>query len=153
MRKILKDCFRRNTWNYKLISFCSSIMLVGSFLPHVALAQTTTATPSSIQPYLDRVVEQVTEYELDNGMKFILLKRDKAPIVSFVTYADVGGANEPDGKTGVAHFLEHLAFKGTRRIGTTNYEAEKPLLERLDELFEEIQATKAEGDEEKERKI
>ena len=149
MRKILKDCFRRNTWNYKLISFCSSIMLVGSFLPHVALAQTTTATPSSIQPYLDRVVEQVTEYELDNGMKFILLKRDKAPIVSFVTYADVGGANEPDGKTGVAHFLEHLAFKGTRRIGTTNYEAEKPLLERLDELFEEIQATKAEGDEEK----
>jgi predicted Zn-dependent peptidase len=67
--------------------------------------------------------------------------------VSFLTYADVGGADEPDGKTGVAHFLEHLAFKGTTRIGTKDYKAEKPLLDRLDQLFEEIQAAKAAGKE------
>jgi predicted Zn-dependent peptidase len=65
--------------------------------------------------------------------------------VSFVTYADVGGVDEPDGKTGVAHFLEHLAFKGTTRIGTRDYQAEKPLLDRLDQLFEQIQAAKAAG--------
>lgn len=41
-----------------------------------------------------------------------------SPTVSFVTYVDVGGADEEDGKTGIAHFLEHLAFKGTTTIGT-----------------------------------
>ncbi|MBW4560382.1 MAG: insulinase family protein [Mojavia pulchra JT2-VF2] len=125
-------------------------------LPEVALAQTQTAPPpqrvqpspktqTSIQPYLDRVIQQLTEFRLDNGLKFIVLERHQAPIVSFVTYADVGGVDEPDKKTGVAHFLEHLAFKGTKRIGTTNYIAEKPLLERLQQLDNQIQTAKASG--------
>ncbi len=94
----------------------------------------------SIQPYFERTIKQLTEFELDNGMKFIVLERHEAPVVSFLTYADVGGANEPEGKTGVAHFLEHLAFKGTKRIGTRNYQAEKPLLDSLDELATKLQA-------------
>lgn len=104
---------------------------------------------SSIQPYLDRVKEEVSEFRLDNGMKFIVLERHRAPVVSFTIYADVGGANEPDGQTGVAHYLEHLAFKGTQQIGTTNYAAEKPLLEKLDRLFEQIEAVKKQGDRDK----
>lgn len=122
--------------------------------PKVALAQTQTAPPlqrtprlqkteSSIQPYLDRVIKQSTEFRLDNGMKFIVLERHQAPTVSFVTYADVGGVDEPDGQTGVAHFLEHLAFKGTTRIGTKDYEAEKVLLDRLEKLDTQIRAAKA----------
>ena len=124
-------------------------MLVWGVLPAVALArtETPTATSESIQPYLDRVIERVSEFRLDNGIKFIVLERHQAPVVSFLTYADVGGADEPDGKTGVAHFLEHLAFKGTTRIGTKDYKAEKPLLDRLDQLFEQIQAAKAAGKE------
>jgi predicted Zn-dependent peptidase len=116
-------------------------------LPPVALARTETPTPTSasIQPYLDGVIQRITEFRLDNGIKFIVLKRDKAPGVSFVTYADVGGADEPKGQTGVAHFLEHLAFKGTTRIGTKDYQAEKPLLDQLDQLFEQIQAAKKAG--------
>ncbi len=102
---------------------------------------------TSIQPYLDRVIDRVSEFELDNGIKFIVLERHEAPVISFLTYADVGGANEPDGKTGVAHFLEHLAFKGTSRIGTRNYAAEEPLLDRLDELHTQIQQAKAAGNE------
>ena len=122
-------------------------MLAWGMLPAVALARTETpeATAKSIQPYLDRVIQRVTEFRLENGMKFIVLEHHEAPVVSFVTYADVGGANEPDGKTGVAHFLEHLAFKGTTRIGTRDYQAEKPMLDRLDELSEQIQAAKAAG--------
>ena len=96
---------------------------------------------TSIQPYLDRVVQNVSEFRLDNGLKFIVLERHQAPVVSFVTYANVGGADEPDGKTGVAHFLEHLAFKGTTRIGTSDYKAEQPLLDRLDQLATQLQAT------------
>ncbi|AFY42945.1 pitrilysin family protein [Nostoc sp. PCC 7107] len=137
--------------------FAIAILVSGS-LPEMALAQTQTAPPpprtvqpskapdqSSIQPYLDRVVKQLTKFQLDNGMKFIVLERHQAPVVSFLTYADVGGVDEPDKKTGVAHFLEHLAFKGTQRIGTTDYKAEKPLLERLEQLDNQIRTAKADG--------
>jgi predicted Zn-dependent peptidase len=123
------------------------MVLCWSGLPEVAIARPVvkpTAAPivqpaTSIQPYLDRVAQQVTEFKLDNGLKFIVLERHQAPVVSFLTYANVGGSNEPEGKTGVAHFLEHLAFKGTTRIGTSNYQAERPLLDRLDQLSTQIQ--------------
>ncbi|MEM8832901.1 MAG: insulinase family protein, partial [Cyanobacteria bacterium P01_G01_bin.19] len=104
------------------------------------LAETQAVQPkSSIEPYLNRVKEEVTEFTLDNGLKFIVLENHDAPIISFVTYANVGGVDEPDGKTGVAHFLEHLAFKGTKQIGTTNYSAEAKQLKKLDKLFADIQ--------------
>ncbi|WP_304608050.1 M16 family metallopeptidase [Leptolyngbya ohadii] len=114
------------------------LTLWGQLMP-AALAQ----APSNIQPYIDRVKNQITEFTLDNGMKFIVMERHQAPIVSFETYVNIGSAYEQPGKTGAAHFLEHLAFKGTDRIGTTNYRAEKPLLDRLDQLFDQIQAAKA----------
>ncbi|MBD2292471.1 insulinase family protein [Anabaena sphaerica FACHB-251] len=116
------------------------IFFVG-LTPQAAIALQPSQT--SIQPYLDRVVKQLTEFRLDNGLKFIVLERHQAPVVSFVTYADVGGIDEPDGQTGVAHFLEHLAFKGTKRIGTTDYKAEKPLLDRLEQLDAQIRSAKA----------
>ncbi len=103
------------------------------------------AADGSIKPYLDRVKSKVTEFKLDNGMKFIVLERHQAPVVSFVTYADVGGVDEPEGKTGVAHFLEHLAFKGTSRIGTTNWQAEKVALDKLDQLDLQIREAIAKG--------
>lgn len=109
-------------------------------LPSIALARTHTPASTSIQPYLDRVIQQITQFRLDNGLQFIVLERHEAPVVSFVTYTDVGGADEPEGKTGIAHFLEHLAFKGTTIIGTKDYQAEKPLLDKLDRLSGQIKA-------------
>ncbi len=141
----------RRTASVFAIAFLAIALLVWGMLPAVAWARTETpaAASESIQPYLERVIEKVTEFRLDNGIKFIVLERHQAPVVSFVTYADVGGVDEPQGKTGVAHFLEHLAFKGTKRIGTRDYQAEKKLQDRLDELFKQIQAAKAAGNEEK----
>ena len=78
------------------------------------------------------------EYVLSNGMKFIVLERDEAPVVSFHTYADVGSANESYGITGISHFLEHMAFKGTKVIATTDYEAEFELRRELDLIFDEL---------------
>jgi predicted Zn-dependent peptidase len=98
------------------------------------------AADTSIQPYLDRVIDSVTEFKLDNGMQFIVLERHQAPVVSFMTYVDVGGMDEPDGKTGIAHFLEHLAFKGTSQIGTTDAQKERQLLDKLDQLWAQQQA-------------
>ncbi|MGK7934927.1 MAG: M16 family metallopeptidase, partial [Xenococcaceae cyanobacterium] len=129
----------------------SLILILGLVNCGSALADTSinSASSSSIQPYLNRVIEQVNEFRLDNGMKFIVLENHEAPVVSFVTYANVGGVDEPDGKTGVAHFLEHLAFKGTDKIGTREYSVEKKYLERLDRLFAKMQQAKAEGNQEK----
>ena len=139
----------------RLTALVLALVFCWELLPGVALAQISTPTKtalssqSSIQPYLDRVVENLTEFKLDNGMKFIVLQRPQAPVVSFVTYADVGGVDEPDGKTGVAHFLEHLAFKGTDRIGTSNYAKEKRLLNNLDRVADQIQQANAAGQKDK----
>ena len=140
---------RQRRWRTVIAAFLVALMLGLVIAPTKAWARNDipTDTAKSIQPYLDKVIDKVTEFRLDNGLKFLVLERHRAPVVSFITYADVGGANEPDGKTGVAHFLEHLAFKGTTRIGTKDYEAEKKLFARLDELFEQIQGAKAAGDE------
>jgi predicted Zn-dependent peptidase len=119
------------------IAGCLTIlMLSGSFWSWGLLPA---QAASSIQPYLDRVMGQVTEFTLDNGLKFVVLERHQAPVVSFMTYADVGGADEPDGYTGIAHYLEHLAFKGTKRIGTQDIAAEQKLLNQLDTIAAAIQ--------------
>ena len=111
------------------------------------LAAPQTQQRSSIQPYIDRVIQQITQFTLDNGLQFIVLENHEAPVVSFVTYANVGGVDEPNGQTGVAHFLEHLAFKGTKQIGTTNYRAEAKELDKLDKIFERIKQAQESGDE------
>jgi predicted Zn-dependent peptidase len=130
-------CYKR------FLAFVISIFVTWSLIPAVAQARTENLVAAqSITPYLEKTIERVTEFRLDSGMKFIVLENHEAPVVSFVTYADVGGANEPDGKTGVAHFLEHLAFKGTRKIGTTDYAAEEKIFVRQDELFDKIKAAK-----------
>ncbi len=59
-------------------------------------------------------------------------------MVSFHTYADIGAYDENEGVTGVAHLLEHLAFKGTPRIGTTDFRKEAPLLDAMDDVFYEL---------------
>jgi len=111
----------------------------------MALARTDVPPVSTIQPYIDRVVDRVTEFTLDNGMTFVVLERHQAPVISFMTYVNVGSAYEAPSKTGVAHFLEHLAFKGTTRIGTSDYPAEKTELDQLDRLFDKLQAASIAG--------
>jgi len=96
----------------------------------------------SIEPYLSQVKENITEFTLKNGIHFIVLENNQAPVVSFTTYVDGGGANEPVGKTGVAHFLEHLAFKGTKEIGTVDYQKEAKILDELDNIFQQIKQAK-----------
>ncbi len=110
-------------------------------------AQPATDTDTSIQPYLDRVANGVSEFTLDNGMKFIVLERHQAPVVSMMLYAKVGAVNEEDGHTGVAHYLEHLAFKGTTKIGTTDYTTEAPILQEMDVVFDQLMAAEKAGNE------
>jgi len=67
-------------------------------------------------------------------------------VVSFHTYADVGAVDEVKGITGLAHLFEHMAFKGTKTLGTKNYQAEAEAMARMDETFEAIKAEQRKGD-------
>ena len=77
------------------------------------------------------LAERVIEHRLANGLTVLMVERHQTPVVSInITFA-VGGINEQIGQTGLAHLYEHMAFKGTRVIGTTNYQEEQPILDEL----------------------
>ncbi|MBN1884275.1 MAG: insulinase family protein [Candidatus Krumholzibacteriota bacterium] len=84
----------------------------------------------------DTLVEKVKEFELDNGMKFLVVERPEAPVVFCAVVFNVGSANEWPNVTGISHLLEHMMFKGTKMIGTTDYDSEIPYIEKTDELGE-----------------
>ena len=72
---------------------------------------------------------------LSNGLTVLFLSRPEAPVFSFFTIVDAGDAQDPEGKTGLAHMMEHMAFKGTDNIGTTNFTAEKAALAKVEEAY------------------
>ncbi|MDQ7787856.1 MAG: pitrilysin family protein [Thermodesulfovibrionales bacterium] len=59
----------------------------------------------------------VTEYTLENGLKIILIEEHKAPVVTFQVWYRVGAKDEPAGRSGLSHLLEHMMFKGTPKYG------------------------------------
>ena len=79
--------------------------------------------------------KHLTEHRLANGLTFLIYERPEAPVVSFFTYVNVGAAQEVPGITGLAHMFEHMAFKGTQRIGTSDYPAEKRVLDKIDRAY------------------
>jgi predicted Zn-dependent peptidase len=84
--------------------------------------------------------KNLTLHELDNGLTFLIYQRPVAPVVSFYTYVDAGSAQEVAGITGLAHMFEHMAFKGTTRIGTSDWEAEREALEKVDAAYAALEA-------------
>ena len=79
--------------------------------------------------------KRLTEHKLPNGLRFLIYERPEAPVVSFYTYVNVGAAQEVPGITGLAHMFEHMAFKGTQKIGTTSYDQEKTFLDKIDRTY------------------
>src|SRR5258708_35465932 len=69
--------------------------------------------------------QRITTKVLPNGLTLIVCERPDAPVFSYSTFIDAGDVNDPSGQSGLAHMFEHLAFKGTGEIGTTDYAAEK----------------------------
>ncbi|MBN2185653.1 MAG: insulinase family protein [Candidatus Krumholzibacteriota bacterium] len=91
-----------------------------------------------IQPVLraETLEEKVNEFELENGMKFLVVERHEAPVAFCAIVFNVGSANEWPNVTGISHLLEHMMFKGSKKIGTTNYKKEIPYIEKTDQLGE-----------------
>ncbi len=84
--------------------------------------------------------KRVTEFTLPNGLHFIVLERHDAPVVSFHTYVNTGSVDDPKGKTGLAHMFEHMAFKGTDTIGSTNPVAEAAALKEVERVYDLLDA-------------
>ncbi len=92
----------------------------------------------------------IAEYEkhvsvktLPNGLTVVLWRRPEAPVFSFFTMVDTGSAQDPLHETGLAHMMEHMAFKGTPDIGTTDYAAEKVALEKVEQAYAAYAAERA----------
>jgi predicted Zn-dependent peptidase len=88
----------------------------------------------------------VVKHVLPNGMTFLFLRKPGAPTVSFVTQFRAGGVDEWTGISGTAHLFEHMLFKGTPTLGTTNYAAEQAMFPRIDMVADSFTAEFRKGD-------
>ena len=75
-------------------------------------------------------------YTLDNGLKVYLSVNQEEPRIQTYIAVRTGSKNDPAETTGLAHYLEHLMFKGTDKYGTTDAEAEKPFLDDIEARYE-----------------
>lgn len=76
-------------------------------------------------------------YTLDNGLTVYAMVNKDQPRIDAQIAVRVGSKDDPRETTGLAHYLEHLMFKGTHQAGTMDYEAEKPLLDEIEALYEQ----------------
>lgn len=82
--------------------------------------------------------EKVIERTLKNGLKVLIVERHTSPTVSFNIKVKAGSVDEQPGKTGLAHLLEHMLFKGTRTLGAKDYAEEAKLLDEIDKVAREL---------------
>ncbi|SER87958.1 M16 family metallopeptidase [Pedobacter rhizosphaerae] len=75
-------------------------------------------------------------YTLKNGLTVILSQNNNEPMITFKMAVRAGSNTDPQTNTGLAHYLEHLLFKGTDKFGTLDYVKEKPLLDKIEALYE-----------------
>ncbi|MBQ4196227.1 MAG: insulinase family protein, partial [Bacteroidales bacterium] len=110
----------------KISAFCLAVLVVASVMSSCKKEYTTIKG----DPTNTRI------YTLDNGLTVYLTPIKKEPRIQTYIAVRVGSKNDPSETTGLSHYLEHIMFKGTTNYGTTNYEAEKPLLDQITEEFE-----------------
>ncbi|MAR39492.1 MAG: peptidase M16 [Flavobacteriales bacterium] len=90
--------------------------------------------------YVDNDPLNARVYTLDNGLKVYLTSYADAPRVQTNIAVRAGSKNDPEDATGLAHYLEHMLFKGTDIYGTLDFEKEKPLLDKIESLYEEYRS-------------
>lgn len=107
-----------------------------------------TAVPSfgqsTASPLAERLGTVTTAFTLSNGMDVIVVERYDAPTFAYFLHANVGASDER-GSTGLAHLLEHVAFKGTTTIGATHLEAELEMMRAVDDAHDALLDERARG--------
>jgi len=110
--------------------------VAGLLLPTLMLALSLPLAAQDLASFEKRV----TVKTLPNGLTILILRRPEAPVFSFFTMVDAGSAQDPLSQTGLAHMMEHMAFKGTHDIGTTNYADEKAALAKVEQTYAAYEA-------------
>ncbi|PJC75442.1 MAG: hypothetical protein CO012_03295, partial [Syntrophobacterales bacterium CG_4_8_14_3_um_filter_49_14] len=128
--KMATDAFEHSCG--KLILFVMTIILLCLCLPTGTLSYD--------------LEKRVQRYTLKNGLKVLLLERHLSPTVSLYIRHRVGAVDEISGRTGTAHFLEHLMFKGTKTIGTRDYRREKKTLDKIAMIGNALDREKMKGE-------
>jgi predicted Zn-dependent peptidase len=106
------------------------------FLLFALLLAVSAASAQDLQSFEKRITVKI----LSNGLTLVICERHDAPVFSYTTFIDAGDVNDPSGESGLAHMFEHLAFKGTSQIGTTDYAAEKVALQKVEEANDAYEA-------------
>ena len=86
-------------------------------------------------PVLGSAAEKVSGFRLSNGMQVVVIEDHRAPVVNQMVWYFVGAADEPPGKSGIAHFVEHLMFKGTEKFGPGEFSNTVKLIGGSDNAF------------------
>lgn len=84
---------------------------------------------------------KVKNTKLDNGLKVVMCEDHSSPQAYGAVYVHAGSKNDPLEATGMAHYFEHIMFKGTDKIGTINWEAEKVYLDSIDIMYDKLHET------------
>ena len=84
---------------------------------------------------------KVETFYLDNGLKVVLCEDHSAPTIHGMVYVHAGSKNDPLDATGMAHYFEHIMFKGTDKIGTIDWEKEKVFLDSIDIMYDKLHET------------
>jgi predicted Zn-dependent peptidase len=108
------------------------LIIVFCLIALCATAQSERRTYQSVEgdPMATRI------YTLDNGLKVYLSVNKEKPRIQTYIAVRTGSRNDPAETTGLAHYLEHLMFKGTKRFGTSDAEKEAPLLDTIQDMYE-----------------
>jgi predicted Zn-dependent peptidase len=111
------------------------IAAIAFILLPLSVAAPAQTPPKQDNPYEVALEKRTTVKVLPNGLTLIISERHEAPVFSFYTLVNAGSANDPQGESGLAHMFEHIAFKGTDQIGTTDYPAEKVALAEVEKAY------------------
>src|SRR5689334_4940288 len=95
---------------------------------------------------LESLERSVQEFTLGNGVRFLLVERHDSPVFSLETVVDAGSADDTPGATGLAHMMEHMAFKGTPWVGVRDAAAEVPLLRAEEDAYLALAAERGRGE-------
>lgn len=113
---------------------------LGYFLTMAAFVCLTVSGAMAQKSYSYRTFDNdplgVREYTLDNGLKVYMSVYKDAPRVQTYIAVRAGSKNDPHETTGLAHYLEHMMFKGTQKLGTTDWAKEGPIIQKIEDLFE-----------------
>ena len=89
---------------------------------------------------------KIEVYELSNGLTIMLNEDKNASSIFGAVVVKGGGKQDPSDATGIAHYLEHMLFKGTDQLGTIDYESEKILLDSIEIFYDKLGITVEEGE-------